>query len=54
MDQFVPEVNQQDVERVLQRDFPREHWQELRELMERVETRERDRVILACMKSAGG
>jgi len=54
VDQFVPEVNQEDVERVLQRDFPVEHWQEAREMMQRVQVIEKHRVILACMKSAGG
>lgn len=54
MDQFVPEVNQADVERVLQRDFPLDHWQELREMMRLVEVTEQHRVLLACMKAAGG
>lgn len=54
MEQFVPRVNQQDVERVLQRDFPSEQCQELREMMQRVEVREANRVVLACMKSADG
>lgn len=54
MDQFTPQVNQEDVERVLQRDFPAEHWQELREIIQRVQVREKDRVMLACMKAAGG
>jgi hypothetical protein len=53
MDQFAPQVSQDDVERVLERDFPVEHWQELREMIQRVHVREKDRVILACMKSAG-
>jgi hypothetical protein len=54
VDQFTPQVDQEDVERVLQRDFPVDHRQELREMMQRLEVREKDRVILACMKSAGG
>lgn len=54
MDQFTPQVNQEDVERVLQRDFPVEHWEELREMIRRVHVREKDRVILACIKNAGG
>ena len=54
MDQFTPQVNQEDVERVLQRDFPVEHWQELREMIQLVQVREKDRVILACLKNARG
>ena len=54
MDQFTPQVTQEDVERVLQRDFPAEHWEELREMIQLVQVREKDRVILARMKNAGG
>jgi hypothetical protein len=54
VDQFTPQVGQEDVERVLQRDFPAEHWQELREMISRLQVTEKDRVILACMKNAGG
>ena len=54
MDQFTPQVSQDDVERVLQRDFPVEHWQELREMIQLVQVREKDRVILACMKNVSG
>ena len=54
MDQFIPQVSQEDVERVLQRDFPVEHWQELRDVIQLVQVREKHRVILACMKVSGG
>ena len=54
MAQFVPQVSQEDIQRVLQRDFPVEHWQELREMIQLVQVREKDRVILACMKNADG
>ena len=54
MDQFIPQVGQEDVDRVLQRDFPVEHRQELRKLIQLVQVREKHRVVLACMKSAGG
>jgi DNA anti-recombination protein RmuC len=54
VDQFIPQVNEDDVERVLQRDFPVGHWQELRQMMQQVEITEKHRVILACMKNAGG
>ena len=54
MSQFVPQVSEEDIERVLRRDFPAEHHQELWEMIQRVEVREKPRVILACMKNAGG
>jgi hypothetical protein len=54
MEQFHPDVTKADVERVLQRDFPVEHLPELRELIRKTQVREKDRVILACMKNAGG
>ena len=54
MDQFIPQVTQEDVERVLQRDFSAEHWREIREMIQKVRVREKDRVMLACMKVAAG
>ena len=54
MEQFTPHVTQEDVERVLQRDFPSEHWEEVRAMSRVVQVWEKDRVILACMKTAGG
>ena len=54
MDQFTPQVTREDVERILQRDFPVEQWQELREMIQLVQVREKDRLVLACMKNAGG
>jgi hypothetical protein len=54
VDQFTPQVTQEDIERVLQRDFPATHWQEIREMIQQCQVREKDRVMLACMKAAGG
>ena len=54
MNQFVPEVSPEDVERVLRRDFPAETQDEIRKLIEQVEVREKDRIILACLKIAAG
>ncbi len=54
MDQFIPQVTQEDIERVLQRDFSAEHWREIREMIQKVRVREKDRVMLACMKVAAG
>ena len=54
MNQFTPQVSEQDIERVLRRDFPVEHQQELREMIQSIQVIEKHRVILACMKNAGG
>jgi hypothetical protein len=54
MSQFTPQVGEQDVERVLRRDFPVEHQQDLREMIQSIQVTEKHRVILACMKNAGG
>ena len=54
MDQFTPDVTEADVERVLQRDFTVAHLPELREWIRNTEVREKDRVVLACMKNAAG
>ena len=54
MNQFTPQVSEQDIERVLRRDFPVEHQQGLREMIQSIQVIEKCRVILACMKNAGG
>ena len=54
MEQFTPEVTDVDVERVIDRDLPLEKRDEIRAVIEQVEVREKPRVILACLKSAGG
>lgn len=54
MNQFTPKVRAQDIERVLRRDFPVEHHQELREMIQSIQVIEKHRVILASMKNAGG
>ena len=54
MDQFVPEVSREDIERILKRDFPVEVRDELREMIEQIDVIEKNRVILACMKNAAG
>jgi len=54
VDQFVPEVSREDVERILKRDFPVEVRDELREMIEQIDVIEKNRVILACMKNAAG
>lgn len=54
MNQFTPEVSVEDIERVLKRDFPAEHQQELREMIQSIQVIEKPRVVVACMKNAGG
>ena len=54
MNQFVPEVSAEDVERVLRRDFPADAYDEIRKWIEQVEMREKDRVVLACLKNGAG
>lgn len=54
MDQFIPEVSDAEVDRVLSRDYPAEVQFEIRGIIQQVNVREKNRVILACMKSAAG
>jgi hypothetical protein len=53
MNQFTPQVSEQDVEWVLRRDFPVERQQELREMIQDIQIIKKHRV-LACMRNAGG
>ena len=54
MPHFIPTVTEQDVERILQRDFPEEHHGRIRELIEKIEVTEKWRVVAACLKISGG
>ena len=54
MNQFVPDVTAADVERILQRDFPADAHEELREMIRNIECWEKDRVVVASMKNAAG
>ena len=54
MTQSAPEVNEQDVRRVLQRDYADADQDALWEAFRGLDVRERWRVVLACMKNAGG
>ena len=54
MEQFVPQVSESDVERVLKRDVPVEAQHEIREITKRLQVREKSRVVLACLKNSGG
>ena len=54
MEQFVPEVSEADVERVLERDVPADAHDQIRQIIKRLEVREKARVVLACLKNSGG
>ena len=54
MPQPTPEVSFEDVERVVARDFPAAEHEEIHALIREVEVREKPRVVLACLKNAGG
>ncbi|HKQ18406.1 MAG TPA: hypothetical protein VJW75_01540 [Candidatus Eisenbacteria bacterium] len=54
MEQFTPTVSEADVERVVRRDLPPETHEEIRAIIQQVEVIEKPRVILACLKCAGG
>ena len=54
MSQFVPDVLSEDVERILERDFPAEARDKLRRLIEQIQLIEKLRVVVACMKNAAG
>ena len=53
MEQFVPDVSESDVERVIQRDFPQDQQEDIRGLIRQLEVREKPRVVLACLKNSG-
>lgn len=54
MEQFVPHVSESDVERIIQRELPVEERDGIREVIRRLEVREKARVVIACLKNSGG
>ena len=54
MEQFVPHVSESDVERIIQRELPVEEQDGIREVIRRLEVREKARAVLACLKNSGG
>jgi hypothetical protein len=54
MPQYEPDVTEADVERILSRDYPPEVRDTIREMTRGVTVSEKPRVILACLKNAGG
>ncbi|RPJ56117.1 MAG: hypothetical protein EHM12_10855 [Dehalococcoidia bacterium] len=54
MKQFIPNVTESDVERIVRRDFPNEQVEKILATIQQVDVREKPRVILACLKIANG
>ena len=54
MAQYVPDVTEADVERVVRRDYAPQIQPVIEELIRAVEVREKTRVVLACLKNASG
>lgn len=52
--QHIPQVLEQDVDRVVRRDYSPEDIDEILHLIKMVDVREKVRVVLACLKNAGG
>jgi hypothetical protein len=50
--QFAPNVSDADVERILKREVPLDKQAEIREIVARLEVREKRRVVVACLKNA--
>jgi len=54
MKQPTPDVDEDDVRRVLLRDYPESDFDSIWKAIEAVEVREKWRVVLACLKTGGG
>src|SRR5262245_7886419 len=54
MSQPTPDISEEDVERILRRDYSHANLGELRASIGRLDLREKWRVAVACMKNAGG
>ena len=54
MTQYIPEVSENDIDRLIARDYKSEELDEIRQLLLDVTARERLRVIAACLKIGDG
>ncbi len=54
VEQFIPQVHEEDVLRVVYRDYPLEQHTQVLELIEDCKTKHSARIILACLKIANG
>ena len=54
MGQYVPDVSDADIERIVRRDYPPELHSVIHQMIGGIEVREKPRVIMACLKNANG
>jgi hypothetical protein len=52
--QYVPDVTEADVERIVRRDYAPQLQVAIQDLIRAVEVREKPRVVMACLKVANG
>ena len=52
--QHTPEVSDEDVDRIVKRDYPHRDIDSIHQLIAKVDVREKARVVLACLKNAAG
>lgn len=50
MSKYIPTITEDDITRILERDFPKGSHAEIREAFDTVQTQEKLRVIAACLK----
>lgn len=53
-EQYVPDVSENDIERVIARDFSADTHAVIYEMVRQVVVREKTRVVLACLKNSNG
>src|SRR5262245_44295789 len=54
MPQDAPDATEEDVERIVRRDYPANLHDTIRDLIQKVDCWEKTRVIVACLKNGGG
>lgn len=54
MAQYVPEVTEADIERIVRRDYPPEMHRTIHDMIGGVEAWEKPRVVMACLKNGNG
>lgn len=52
--QYIPQVSREDVDRILARDYPAGRHAAIRQMIERSDQGRDPRILLACLKNAGG
>ena len=54
MDQFIPQVSETDVHRIVKRDYSSNQHAMILEMIEKAGQKEGARIVLACLKNANG